>query len=164
MTIGFGSKIPAFLSSLSGVMFVGKILLFALGAIHPSVHGLIALVCLVFIQREAVYRLIGIVLIVAYLRMLFGSSFGFEALSRGYSATLSDESGEQGVDECSSSGEYFVTDDHEKGNGPFDRMHKDGCVRTNNGCSAETFEASHSLLNGHRIRCRFCSGLASYGI
>ncbi|ADM12103.1 uncharacterized protein Eint_081710 [Encephalitozoon intestinalis ATCC 50506] len=152
MKTRFGLKPFIFLSvfSSSNMMFAAKLGLAMLGIVYPCMYGLITLICLVLIQKNTVYKLIGIGLIVLYLKMLLGPSFGLEESLKECISAPDSKANSQDVDEYSSSSEDFI-----EGDGKIDSH---GCTRENEQTS-QTLDSLSNILNNHNARCRFCSGV-----
>lgn len=150
METGLGLK--SFVLSLSNIILAAKIGLVMLGTIYPCLYGLIALVSLVVIQRGMIHKVLGILLILLYLKLLFGSSFEFDTSEKICNSIFSDEVDGQEADESSSSSEHFIGD-----NGKIfpSEVAKSEQIRDR---PLEESNSSH-LLNRDNTRCRFCSGV-----
>ncbi|KAG5860599.1 hypothetical protein KMI_01g02400 [Encephalitozoon hellem] len=149
--------LKSFVSLLSSIIFAAEVGLVVLGIIYPCLHGLVALAFLVFIQRGMFHRVIGVFLIIVYLKLLLGSSFGLSAPSKICSPDLSGEIDCQERDESSSSSDHLINDDGRISSSKT-RMHRD--TET---CDGHFTEEPAHLSDRNSMRCRFCSGVFSLG-
>ncbi|WEL39328.1 hypothetical protein PFJ87_08g01940 [Encephalitozoon hellem] len=149
--------LKSFVSLLSNIIFAAEIGLVVLGIVHPCLHGLVALVFLVFIQRGMFHRVIGVFLIIIYLKLFLGSSFELSTPSKICSSDLSGEIDCQERDESSSSSDHLINDDGRTSSS------KTRMCRDTETCNGHFTEEPARLLDRNSMRCCFCSRVFSLG-